>query len=370
MKRRRESVPAIVQQQVYQRQQGRCALCATTNPVEMHHVISWSQGGADTDDNLVLLCRNHHDLADSGVISPELLGFYKQIASSEAVSLGHDPAILYEMTADQIVKQSLVRFDSKVVTLALNLLARLRRYRQARYKRIALELIFAVTYTSMHQENVNIEKLKRLEAMAKEICAEGAIDGDRYLQLISHYMGVALHNSKKYSAAKQAFTASAYGPPHENEVSRELAGDRFLARVSLTATEHLTGESARAYSQLNSVIDELPEKVGPYANAYVFARVKMAEHMLERRKYVQAEEILTAVVRAAPSPNQVGAIYGVIAVKDLARTYYSLGERERAVRLFVRALALAESSGFLDQVGKIRNMARQLGIKAGEIEAM
>lgn len=70
---------------------GRCAICgwrATEDMIqnhgrtqhaygnEIHHIISVRDGGRATEDNLILLCPNHHKQADLGLISLEDLRSY------------------------------------------------------------------------------------------------------------------------------------------------------------------------------------------------------------------------------------------------------------------------------------------------------
>lgn len=46
---------------------GRCEYAGGTGhwgPLDIHHVVKRSQGGADTPTNLVRLCRGHHDATD------------------------------------------------------------------------------------------------------------------------------------------------------------------------------------------------------------------------------------------------------------------------------------------------------------------
>ena len=76
---------------VYTAYGSKCAICSwvaceeTTTPSgkaqpargnEIHHIVPVSKGGADSWDNVVLLCPNHHKQADLGLISPEELRGY------------------------------------------------------------------------------------------------------------------------------------------------------------------------------------------------------------------------------------------------------------------------------------------------------
>jgi 5-methylcytosine-specific restriction endonuclease McrA len=75
---RRTDTEDSIRAAVISAQRGRCALCELKHPLDLHHIVPRHRGGPDDADNRVLLCRNHHDLADSGVISPEMLRYYKR----------------------------------------------------------------------------------------------------------------------------------------------------------------------------------------------------------------------------------------------------------------------------------------------------
>lgn len=65
---RREAIPAATLHQVYERDQGRCAhilpnglRCNQARWLEIHHRVPVSQGGTNSPENLITLCRNHHE---------------------------------------------------------------------------------------------------------------------------------------------------------------------------------------------------------------------------------------------------------------------------------------------------------------------
>ena len=45
---------------VYRRDHYRCALCDSTRGLQIHHVMNRSQGGLDTEQNLITLCMYCH----------------------------------------------------------------------------------------------------------------------------------------------------------------------------------------------------------------------------------------------------------------------------------------------------------------------
>jgi hypothetical protein len=48
---------------------GGCILCGATERLEVHHLIPAAEGGPTTPDNLVVLCRRHHEAVERGEIS-------------------------------------------------------------------------------------------------------------------------------------------------------------------------------------------------------------------------------------------------------------------------------------------------------------
>lgn len=46
----------------------KCVVCGFDEVVEVHHIIPRHLGGSDDPTNLVLLCPNHHALADKGML--------------------------------------------------------------------------------------------------------------------------------------------------------------------------------------------------------------------------------------------------------------------------------------------------------------
>lgn len=49
----------------------KCAICGWDISVDIHHIVPIREGGKNTDDNLILLCPNHHRMADMGLLSRE-----------------------------------------------------------------------------------------------------------------------------------------------------------------------------------------------------------------------------------------------------------------------------------------------------------
>lgn len=66
-------VPATVSQAVYQRDGWHCRHCNNSNGLDPHHVIFASQGGPETLDNLIALCRRCHDDIHAGRLRVEVV---------------------------------------------------------------------------------------------------------------------------------------------------------------------------------------------------------------------------------------------------------------------------------------------------------
>jgi hypothetical protein len=60
--RRSRTVPGWLRRLVYERDGGQCQHpgCRNTRWLQVHHIVSWAQGGPTDLDNLILLCGSHH----------------------------------------------------------------------------------------------------------------------------------------------------------------------------------------------------------------------------------------------------------------------------------------------------------------------
>ena len=54
------SIPNQTRKAVYRRDGYRCALCDSTKGLQVHHAIPRSQGGNNTEHNLITLCATCH----------------------------------------------------------------------------------------------------------------------------------------------------------------------------------------------------------------------------------------------------------------------------------------------------------------------
>lgn len=363
---KRSKIPDNIRKKIIKAQNGRCALCPLTHPTDIHHIIPLYMGGKNTIDNLVLLCRNHHDLADSGIISPEILQYYKNISSLNIVNL-EDPTFIYEVTVDKIVHDLLHRYDPKLLNLSHRLFQRLQRSPGPRYQRICIELLFGIIYTSMHEVKPNVKALEKVAREAQEIAMNLGEDGLRYHQLIIHHMGILYHKVGRFQESKNAFETAIEASDLITAKTDDLEADKNLARIRETASDHLSGSSNRSLDHLRSIIKGLPHDLESYADTYCFAQIKLAEHMIVRKKYEQALKILENTNNSTII-DKVLPLYKIILLKDLGRTYVLTGNRDMGVRFLIKAIVLAEFSGFQDQCSKILRIAHELKIDTSHFE--
>lgn len=360
MATKRSRIPDNIREKIIRTQNGRCALCSLTHPTDIHHITPLSLGGKDTVDNLVLLCRNHHDLADSGIIPPEILQYYKNISCYNIVDL-RDPTFIYEVTVDRIIHDLLRRYDPKLLDLSHRLFQRLQRSPGPRYQRICVELSFGIIYTSMHEVKPNIKALERIAHKGQKIAANLGEEGLRYRQLITHHMGILYHKAGRYQESKNAFESVVKASDLVIHKTDDLEADKKLAEVRETASDHLSGSSNRSLEHLKAIIRRLPHDSESYADTYCFARIKLAEHMIVRKEYEQALEILEATNNSAMIAKAL-PLYKIILLKDLGRTYILTGAHDRGIPFLFKAMVLADFSGFQDQYSKILKIAQDLNI--------
>jgi predicted restriction endonuclease len=79
---KRRNKASAIYKELALRYEYKCAVCRWSIPFQtpnkqeqlqggcdMHHIIAVKDGGLDVEYNLILLCPNHHKLADTGIIT-------------------------------------------------------------------------------------------------------------------------------------------------------------------------------------------------------------------------------------------------------------------------------------------------------------
>jgi hypothetical protein len=362
----RNRVKKTTQEKVIELQGWRCALCNARWPLDLHHIVPVHHGGNDECDNLIYLCKNHHDLADSGVLPPEVLKYWRAMPDTSTPVLTNDPTVIYEITVNDILRRLLDCYEPSLVSSAYTLFERFRRAQDHRYWRMCLELVFAVVYSAMHEEEPNVAKLERLARHAAEVAEKVGEDGLAYSQYIVHHMGVVYHNCGSFDRAMAAFSAAISSPDHATARQAQMRADRSMAAVRRTATMHLKGDSHDSLDELRALLDGTPLGENGDAGTLCFGRIKLAEHMFVRGRH---EDALGVLAETAEMAKGASLIYRVILLKDLAKAHLLVGNRDRGIRVFVKAHALAESAGFSDQRRKILELAADFGIDGRDLEA-
>jgi len=68
----------------------KCAVCGIEDIVEVHHIVPLRSGGADSPENSILLCPNHHSMLHLGLIRIKELPKLSQSLEDEAKVLHID----------------------------------------------------------------------------------------------------------------------------------------------------------------------------------------------------------------------------------------------------------------------------------------
>lgn len=68
MAKNRSSAHTKAQRAGRERDGNRCQICGSKNHVEVHHIVDYQFGGAANVDNIIALCRKHHNDVHKGNI--------------------------------------------------------------------------------------------------------------------------------------------------------------------------------------------------------------------------------------------------------------------------------------------------------------
>ena len=341
-------------------QKGHCALCPAKHPLDIHHIVPQRDGGLDTPENCILLCKNHHDLADSGALTPEMLVHYRRIAYTSEVHLPVDPAVIYEMTIDSLSSEVRQTNRSDCVRLAESMLSRLKRATGIRYATMALKLIETIIYANRHCKTVNIARVRKLRQLAGVIASELGGNQKCNLKTVEGFLGVALHNSGDYKNAIQLFNES-ISAQHLDSSSPVQKEEHLLTLVSLPVSTFLNGQHENAIDSLRDVQAEVFELRHLYPNASCFASVKCAEQLINEEKFTEAEQTLELEDKPIQGAPDLLPVYRVIMYKVLARTKLYQGREAEGLGLLIQAASLAEGHHFYDQLAKIEQVFTDFG---------
>jgi type I restriction enzyme, R subunit len=75
---RRPAIPAEIRREVAIESGHRCAVCGASGSLEFAHIIPWHRCKRHTPENLICLCANCHQRADSERWGEKTLRFYKE----------------------------------------------------------------------------------------------------------------------------------------------------------------------------------------------------------------------------------------------------------------------------------------------------
>ena len=360
----RKPISQLARHELSVRQDGHCALCARKHPLEAHHIMPHSFGGDDHADNLVLLCRNHHEIADSGILPSEMLRLYRDNPGLP-VELP-DEAILYAMRSDEIRRTLDLQFDYFTIRLGLKLIGRLGRAHDARYRRVYLELVDSVVGAMVRHrprefKKVALSLIRRVVSFRLDIAGQ---DESYLIARIIHHQGLLLSQLGNYSAAIESYDeATQQLGGGEDMADGRMGGELAQIRVHRSAAMHLGGDTDEARDMAREVDDQAPA-----TQAATYARIKLAEHCIVRSDISGAAGLLGPLVEGFIEGYQRPiAVNHTIALKDWAVVQVHGGDRTSAVRAASAGLAIAKELGFRDQEEKVVMRLGEVGIGHGEL---
>lgn len=367
--RRRIKVRNDVMDELYRIQDNHCVLCETTHPLECHHIRPVSEGGDNSTDNLVLLCRNHHDLADSGILPSELLRYYKCRLPKTEVIVNDTSVLLYELCANNISRDLQIRYDEKLLRTAFNLVSRMKRARNKRYKRICLELIKAILFTSMHSVDVD-RRIFRLFNFAKKLLeGMGKDDVAIHLSPILHYGGVIYHQQGEYAKAISLYNEalSIESRPANQIDSDYIEADRLMTEVHVSSSRFLSGEENKAFEMAMALFEKSVFGKKTEFDANFLAHDKLAQHYIQQKKYIKAYDILNAIHRNREIKQSLSPIHRVILLRDLAIICLSSEEKDLGHSFLLKAISVAAEYNYKDQMSKIVEIAKSFKIRRSDL---
>jgi hypothetical protein len=126
LRRAKQTIPPATRRKVLRRERGRCAVpaCRNSQYLDVHHILSRSEGGSNDADNLIVLCGAHHRSAHRGEL--EISG-----RVSTGVRFRHADGSGYGRVVDSSVVQSQVKVFGALRRLG---------FREAEARRVLAEI--------------------------------------------------------------------------------------------------------------------------------------------------------------------------------------------------------------------------------------
>lgn len=56
-----------------------CAICPSQIDLDVHHITPQHKGGKTIDENLIILCKMHHDIIKLGIVNVKELKKYQRV---------------------------------------------------------------------------------------------------------------------------------------------------------------------------------------------------------------------------------------------------------------------------------------------------
>ncbi len=355
----RSPITQNVRNVVHARQSGRCALCVEEYPLHVHHIRPVADGGSNEPDNLVLLCANHHALADLAILPPSLLRRYRD-ASGERPELPGNAISLYELRATLLAQCLFEGLDAKAYASAANLVSRLRRLRGERFRKICLELLDAMLASlALHDPHGVSAEAVRLRKQF-DLVRDDMSDHESLFMAarVEHHSGLLLHAEGQYEDALDRY-ASARTALSGLEPRDDVVGELRTIAVHESSAHHLDGDSDRGREIADRV---LVEDASDYAGG--FAAIKLAEHRAVRE---ETEEALGQLTKALQTPEANRPLLRVMVLKGLATLHDREGSKAETLACATAALLLCQQYGLRYQANQLLERLGAEGKEAAEL---
>lgn len=376
MSKHRKPLPIALINELYHSQDNHCAMCLSKDQLDAHHIIPLKNGGSDMFDNLVLLCKSCHTTADSDVIHPAILKYYKYTCKTDPIVYPRDKIGIYHHFSTSIIKELTQTYNTDLIKSASNVIRHLKRSRDNHYRDICLNLINAILFSNMHSERLSPLESSKLVNLAQSLLKEAKENDSNLLikKQIYHNIGILHHNHGNHNQAidmyKSALSIRADNP--DDNFAELIRAEDFITHVHMTSTLYLNGAANQSFHVIENVLSSsnLFDK-GIFYDAHSFGIIRRAEHYIGQNKIDKAQEELNSLLSKKLNES-INPIHQVIMYKDLARVYLMSGENEKGKYYIIAALTLAKKFGYFNQIAKIKGMqeVRLAHIDMNELERL